>query len=48
MSKDKIGNLEVEEVVEFDKEKYELNLEENDFSAKDTYEGESHNEKEGE
>lgn len=40
MSKDKekIGGLEVEEV-EFDEELYKKNLEENDFSAKKTYEG---------
>lgn len=47
MAKEKIGNLEVEEVVEFDQEKYEKNLEENDFSAKETYEGEAKDEKEG-
>jgi len=47
MSKEKIGNLEVDEVVEFDKEKYEKNLKENDFSAKETYDGEAKDEKEG-
>lgn len=36
--KEKIGQLEVE-VVEFDEELYKKNLEENDFSAKKTYEG---------
>lgn len=35
---EKIGNIEVE-VVEFDQELYEKNIEENDFSAKKTYEG---------
>lgn len=38
MSKEKIGEIEVE-VVDFDEELYEKNLEENDFSAKKTYEG---------
>jgi len=44
MAKEKLGNLEVEEI-DFDEEKYKKNLEENDFSAKETYEGESDNEK---
>ena len=44
MAKEKLGNLEVEEI-EFDEDKYKKNLEENDFSAKETYEGESENEK---
>jgi hypothetical protein len=35
---EKIGNLEVE-TVDFDQELYEKNIEENDFQAKDTYEG---------
>ncbi len=35
---EKIGNLEVE-TVDFDQELYEKNIEENDFKAKDTYEG---------
>lgn len=47
MAEEKIGNLEVEEVVDFDQEKYEKNLKENDFSAKETYEGEAKDEKEG-
>lgn len=38
MNKEKIGEIEVE-VVEFDEELYKKNLEENDFSAKKTYEG---------
>ena len=38
MSTEKIGNVEVE-VVEFDQKLYEKNLKENDFSAKETYEG---------
>lgn len=38
MSKEKIGEIEVE-VVEFDEELYKQNVEENDFSAKKTYEG---------
>lgn len=38
MVKEKVGFLDVEEV-EFDEEKYKENLEENDFSAKETYEG---------
>lgn len=42
---DKIGNLEIKEVVEFDEEKYKQNLKENDFSAKETYDGESEDER---
>lgn len=38
MNKEKIGELEVEEI-EFDEELFRKNLEENDFSAKNTYEG---------
>ena len=38
MSKEKVGDIEVE-VVEFDQKLYEKNLKENDFSAKETYEG---------
>ena len=38
MSAEKVGNIEVE-VVEFDQKLYEKNLKENDFSAKETYEG---------
>lgn len=43
MKATKLGNLEVE-VVEFDEEKYKKNMEENDFSAKETYEGEAEDE----
>lgn len=38
MSNEKIGNIELE-VVEFNQELFEENLKENDFSAKETYEG---------
>lgn len=38
MAKEKIGFIEVE-TVEFDQELYKKNLKENDFSAKETYEG---------
>ena len=47
MSEKNLGFLEVEEV-EFDEEKYKKNLEENDFSAKETYVGESKNERDNE
>lgn len=36
--KEKLGELEIE-VVEFDEELYQKNLEENDFSDKELYEG---------
>lgn len=36
--KETLGFIEIEEV-EFDQELYEKNLKENDFSAKETYEG---------
>lgn len=35
---EKIGNIEVEKV-DFDEALYEKNLQENDFSSKETYEG---------
>lgn len=47
MSEKNLGFLEVEEV-EFDEEKYKKNLEENDFTAKETYVGESKNERDNE
>lgn len=38
MAKETLGNLEIEDI-DFDEELYKKNLEENDFSPKDTYEG---------
>lgn len=38
MTKETVGNIEVD-VVEFDQELFEKNIKENDFSAKETYEG---------